>query len=732
MDKNIGKKLDDRYELLELIGVGGMADIYRAKDIEEDRIVAVKILKNEFAGSEDFLRRFRNESKAIALLSHPNIVKIYDVGFTDHVQFIVMEYIDGITLTDYIEQQGVLKWRDAVHFTMQILRALQHAHDRGIVHRDIKASNIMLLQDGTIKVMDFGIARFNRETDKTMSEKAIGSVHYISPEQARGDITDERSDIYSVGIMMYEMLTGQKPFDGDNPVQIALMHMQTQPKRPTELNTTIPEGLEEIILKAIQKDPARRYQTAGEMVADIEEFKKNPSIVFEYKYFSPDGTTKYFDKVNSLDEVDGDEENSEYDDELDEDSDEDEEDDDEERPSPVLPILFGVASALVIGIVILVVTLIVSTFNKDKNTSSIIDSPYVRDGYFIMQDFVGLTVDDAKEKYGEYVEIIAIPTYNEADKGIIFEQVENEGRQIKIGSQVTVYVSEGLKQIEMENYKNQPYTLVKQQLEKKGFKVTPRYEESDEISKDSVIDTEPTSGSMIPEGSSVTVIVSQGPPNTKIKVINFVGLDSKYRATQRCEELGLIPDFKEMDSTEKEGTVVKQSIPVGDYVEKGTVITLYLSNGKVPETSVDVEFEIPNNVSGNYKFEYYFDGAIVKEDAKRDASIKKFKVSFSGNKKVKLTVKVNIAGGKDSDSVLYASAEIDFTKEKPVVSSIKYEKNAFDKLKAKSTSSTSTPANTTTTPSNTTAAPSVTTPNVDDADGDVTSDEENPATPSVE
>ena len=185
MDSNIGKKLDGRYELLELIGVGGMADIYRARDIVEDRIVAVKILKTEFAGSDEFLRRFRNESKAIALLSHPNIVKIYDVGFTDKVQFIVMEYVDGITLTDYIEQQGVLKWRDAVHFTVQILKALQHAHDRGIVHRDIKSSNVMLLSDGTIKVMDFGIARFNRENNKTVSEKTIGSVHYISPEQAR-------------------------------------------------------------------------------------------------------------------------------------------------------------------------------------------------------------------------------------------------------------------------------------------------------------------------------------------------------------------------------------------------------------------------------------------------------------------------------------------------------------------------------------------------------------------
>ena len=211
MDKNIGKKLDGRYELLELIGVGGMADIYKAKDITDDRTVAVKILKNEFAASEDFLRRFRNESKAIALLSHPNIVKIFDVGFTDKIQYIVMEYIDGITLTEYIARQGVLKWRDAVHFTTQVLRALQHAHDRGIVHRDVKSQNVMLLSDGTIKVMDFGIARFNRETDKTMSEKAIGSVHYISPEQARGEVTDEKSDIYSVGVMLYEMLTGEKP-----------------------------------------------------------------------------------------------------------------------------------------------------------------------------------------------------------------------------------------------------------------------------------------------------------------------------------------------------------------------------------------------------------------------------------------------------------------------------------------------------------------------------------------
>ena len=263
----------------------------------------------------------------------------------------------------------------------------------------------MLLQDGTIKVMDFGIARFNRETDKTMSEKAIGSVHYISPEQARGDVTDERSDIYSVGIMMYEMLTGKKPFDGDNPVSIALMHMQSQPKRPTELNTTIPEGLEEIILKAIQKDPARRYQTAGEMVSDIEEFKKNPSIVFEYKYFSPDGTTKYFDKVNSLDDTSAidseslvESENDEDDDEFDDEN--EDEDEFEERPSPLLPILFGVASALIITIVIFVLIMLINTFKKPTESTPD-NNPLVnyQDNTFRMQNLIGMTVDDASLQF---------------------------------------------------------------------------------------------------------------------------------------------------------------------------------------------------------------------------------------------------------------------------------------------------------------------------------------------
>lgn len=227
MDNYVGKRLDGRYELQEVIGVGGMAVVYKAYDNIDDRTVAVKILKDEFLASEEFRRRFKNESKAIAVLSHPNIVKVYDVSYGDKLQYIVMEYVEGITLKEYIEQQGVISWKETVHFTTQILRALQHAHDKGIVHRDIKPQNIMLLENGTIKVTDFGIARFSRSETRTMTDTAIGSVHYISPEQARGDITDDKSDIYSVGVVMYEMLTGQLPFQSDNSVSVAIMQLQT-------------------------------------------------------------------------------------------------------------------------------------------------------------------------------------------------------------------------------------------------------------------------------------------------------------------------------------------------------------------------------------------------------------------------------------------------------------------------------------------------------------------------
>ena len=313
-----------------------MANVYKAYDSIDERVVAVKILRDEHMENDELLRRFRNESKAIAVLSHPNIVKVYDVSFNEDIQYIVMEHIDGITLKEYIEQQKVLRWKEAVHFTVQILRALQHAHDKGIVHRDIKPQNIMLLEDGTIKVADFGIARFARASQHTVTDKAIGSVHYISPEQAKGELSDEKSDIYSIGVMLYEMTTGTLPFDADSPVSVALKQIQSQAKRPRVINPDIPEGLEDITIRAMQKDPARRYQSAAEMLRDIDEFKRDPSISFEYKYSEPAteniskevaNTKKKTKKIK----------------------------DEQVRNAPVVPVLTGITIAFIVVAIIFVI-----------------------------------------------------------------------------------------------------------------------------------------------------------------------------------------------------------------------------------------------------------------------------------------------------------------------------------------------------------------------------------------
>ncbi len=627
MDSNIGKKLDGRYELLELIGVGGMADIYKARDIEEDRIVAVKILKTEFAGSDEFLRRFRNESKAIALLSHPNIVKIYDVGFTDKVQFIVMEYVDGITLTDYIEQQGVLKWRDAVHFTIQILKALQHAHDRGIVHRDIKSSNVMLLSDGTIKVMDFGIARFNRENNKTMSEKTIGSVHYISPEQARGDITDERSDIYSVGVALYEMLTGKKPFDGDTPVAIALMHMQSTPKKPSEINSTIAEGLEQIVLRAMQKDPAQRYQTAGEMIKDLEEFRKNPGIVFDYKYNSTDGSTKYFDRpipaaeqerTRRRQSAQTDDDEDEYEDDDDYDDDEDEY---EERRSPLIPILFAVGTAFVIATVFLVLMVV---FNSLDVTGSDIESvigisndtiSVTDNNEFLMPNLVGMSWEEANEKYSKYMKLTAEQEWSTVTKDQIFDQEYAEGRKVKTGTEVTVKVSKGIKQIEIQDLENLSLSIAVTKLEKDGFVVRKTYIESDDIAKDNVIRTEPAAHEMADQGSTVVLVVSLGPENTQVSVPKFVDLPLSVARTRADEyHLSYQVEYKDSEDYDKD-VVMAQSIEPNSWVDRDTEIVFTVSTGEVGEKTKELKFSLPKKAEGEFEFNYYVDG-VLDQDAR--------------------------------------------------------------------------------------------------------------------
>ena len=466
MDKYIGKKLDGRYEITELIGVGGMADVYKATDVVDNKVVAVKILKKEFAENEEFLRRFRNESKAIALLSHPNIVKVYDVGFSDKLQYIVMEYIDGITLKEYIDNEKVLTWKDSVHFIIQVLRALQHAHDRGIVHRDIKPQNIMLFTDGTIKVMDFGIAKFARDDNGTATDQAIGTVHYISPEQARGDETDEKSDIYSVGVMLYEMLTGQKPFDTDNPISVAVMHMQNTPERPRAINPNIPAGLEEIILRAMEKDAENRYQTASDMIRDIEAFKANTSMTFGYyveesdEEPAADSPTQYFSSSSAQQEAvrlrkgvesyeDEDEE------EYDEDEDDDDDEEEEEPRSLFIPVMTAVTIAFIVVAVFFVLWLIKGAIQGEPKNSTKYEMP----------NLVGMDYYEAKESY-TYLDIqIGETEYSDFPKDVIFAQDIDVDTPVSKDQTVIVSVSLGMSTVEVPDVKGYQYEYARKMLD---------------------------------------------------------------------------------------------------------------------------------------------------------------------------------------------------------------------------------------------------------------------------
>ncbi len=295
MDQYIGKMLDNRYEILEVIGTGGMAVVYKARCHRLNRLVAIKILRDDLAQDAEFRRRFHDESQAVAMLSHPNIMAVYDVSKSSELEYIVMELIDGITLKQYMQKKGTpLNWREALHFITQIMKALSHAHSRGIIHRDIKPQNIMVLRDGSVKVTDFGIARLASAAQNTLTQEALGSVHYISPEQARGSRIDSRSDIYSAGVVLYEMLAGQLPFEGDTPVSVAIQHINSIPLPPRELNPDIPEALEAITMKAMAPNVDQRYETPDAMLSDLEEFRKNPSINFDYPpadLFTPaDGT----------------------------------------------------------------------------------------------------------------------------------------------------------------------------------------------------------------------------------------------------------------------------------------------------------------------------------------------------------------------------------------------------------------------------------------------------------
>lgn len=580
MDSYVGKRLDGRYEIREIIGVGGMAVVYKAYDNIDDRIVAVKILKEEFLANEEFRRRFKNESKAIAVLSHPNIVKVYDVSFGDKLQYIVMEYVEGITLKEYIEQQKIINWKEALHFTTQILRALQHAHDKGIVHRDVKPQNIMLLQNGNIKVTDFGIARFSRGETRTMTESAIGSVHYISPEQARGEITDDKADIYSVGVVLYEMITGKLPFESDSAVSVAIMQLQNEAVPPRELNPEIPVGLEQITLRAMQKDPKQRYQSAAEMLLDLDELKRNPEIKFDYSYFVDKEPTKYVNTNTIMAAAAGAVSSADVND--------DEEDDEEtDTKNKKIPIIIGVVSAVLIVALIIILVLYFATDVFTRNKISV-------------PNFTGMDYAEEIENNKEYtddfkfeVKYVSSSSY---EAGQVSKQDPAAGSKVKQGSTITLEVVKSGTQKEIPTVVGLEVADAQKALKSLSFSsVKTVYEYTEDYDPGIVMSVDPSEGTSVDISETVTLTVATDKDENAVEVPNLVGLSSQDLAKQYLESVGLkLGTVTEDDSDRPAGEVLSQSIDNPDTASKGEKINIVVSSGKSATKTVKLSVQLPN------------------------------------------------------------------------------------------------------------------------------------------
>ncbi|MDD6395191.1 MAG: Stk1 family PASTA domain-containing Ser/Thr kinase [Firmicutes bacterium] len=615
MDKYIGRVLDGRYEIIEEVGNGGMAVVYKARDFDTGAIVAVKILREEYLDNEEFCRRFRNESRAIALLNHPNIVKIFDVCNTPTLQYIVMEYIDGISLKDYIEQQRVLSWKEAVYFTTQILRALMQAHSKGIVHRDIKPQNIMLLPNGHIKVMDFGIARLASSQTSTITDKAIGSVHYIAPEQARGAATDARADLYSVGVMLYEMLTGKLPFEANSAVSVAVMQLQADPKMPREINPNIPVGLEEITIQAMQKDPASRYQSAAEMLQDIESFKHNPGIKFDYQYIVEDNT-RYRRAVEKVRQA---------------------ETEDEDYKSPVIPVLTGIATAFVLVALVFVLIFIDTSGIFKKNTNKEVELP----------NFVGQVYNDVIQSGKYEFEFYKEEKFSsEIAEGVVMDQNPKAGKRVYSNSQVKLVVSKGPERLMVPDYDNMTFEQYTQLLTQLGLSYIemPVYDSG--VPEDIVCNTNPQPREEVNAGDVIEVYYSLGPKTKNLVMQNFVNIPYATAKSQ-LTSLGItVANATSVDSEKPEGTIISQEPAYGTKLTKDTVVKFTVSNGKAPEKTVRLEIELPKGTS-DINIEIFQEG-ISKKIAKVSlASQDKYSIKLSGAGTQ--TVKVTLNGSEYRD-----------------------------------------------------------------------------------
>ena len=632
MDQYIGKFLDDRYEILDVLGTGGMAVVYKAKCHRLNRMVAVKILKPELAQDEEIRNRFHDESQAVAKLNHPNIVNVFDVNQSDGVEYIVMELIEGITLKQYMRKRGSsLNWREALHFMSQILQALRHAHSRGIIHRDIKPQNIMVLRDGSVKVADFGIARIT-DSQRTMTQEALGSVHYISPEQARGSNIDARSDLYSAGVVLYEMLTGTLPYNGDSPVAVVLQHVQSIPTPPRAINPDIPLGMEQITKKAMAPNPDRRYPSADAMLADLDAFRKNPDIDFGYsdpwvleRQIDEDEPTQIHPAVQ-LDadaiqrkreeqaakkkaEAEGagaggaqtppvtpppkqPEPEPEY-------EDDDYEEEGDGKGGKRTAVMIGAVVAIIIMVVLIFVLLWNMIFSGIFSDGSTYEVPNLLGRTY--QEAIAAIADDPDLNSHFTVTVSEETAYNaDYEPGQIIKQDPEGGTTTKSETtDITVTLcAEDDDKVEVKympnivgkNYRDWSQTLYNDY----NVIVSYKFEYSDEYEKNLIISTDPKSGDELTEGQKVTLYISKGQEEKLVTMVTVTGM-SQSEAEKTIQGLGLtVGNVVDVDSDEAKGTVIFQSVKNGAEVKPGTKVNLQVSKGP-QEDPTPVEPDDPDH-----------------------------------------------------------------------------------------------------------------------------------------
>ena len=596
----LGTMLSGRYEVLKRVGSGGMADVYMAKDHKLNRNVAVKVLKSEYVEDEKFLKKFETEAQAVARLSHPNIVNIYDVGMEDGINYIVMELAEGITLKEYIRKKGYLSPKETVEISTQIASAISHAHKNHIIHRDIKPQNILVSDTGIIKVTDFGIAKATSSNTVTSTATAMGSVHYISPEQAKGRFCDEKSDIYSLGITMYEMVTGHVPFDHENGVTIALMHLQNEITPPSQIRDGIPDSLEKIILKCTMKKPEERYQTADDLIADLRlvfedtsggyvgvvpAIDDSPTIMIDQNELTQRINTPKKDQKIQQEEPLKDEQQNAY---LDEDD--EEESGMNSKIEKLVIVLAAVVGAIILISIIVFVVKSSGVFKSGKSTTTTsigttAESNDTESKKYTVDNYIGMSLSAAREKIDGKFKIKVEEEYS-ADyaKGLVIRQDPESDTELEEGKTLTLVVSKGTRtedKVSVPGVVGKRESSAKSELEAAGLKVSVKTKYSTDVAKGKVISQSPGSGNQVTKNSTVVITVSQGEkPETMVRVPNLrYCTESEARSELKNSNLVLGSVLTEYSDSVEKGLVIRQTVSSGSKVKEGTAVGIYVSLG---------------------------------------------------------------------------------------------------------------------------------------------------------